>query len=88
MSELDDVQTTVGVIGGLRARIAELEAKVELLTKERDFIAHIVFMADDSEMKLAWMVKTFDVYATGLGFPYGAPTLADLERRWAERGGE
>ena len=32
MSELDDVQTTVGVIDGLRARIAELEAEAERLT--------------------------------------------------------
>jgi HPt (histidine-containing phosphotransfer) domain-containing protein len=36
VSELDDVQTTVGVIDGLRARIAELEAEVVRVRVEWD----------------------------------------------------
>jgi chromosome segregation ATPase len=41
MSELEDVQTTVAVIDGLRSRIAELEAEVE--RKDAEMVEQIAF---------------------------------------------
>ena len=63
-SELDDVQTTVAVIDGLRARIAELEAENERL---RSFEIYEVFTADDGEpgtRPVDWPAKVAELEAT------------------------
>ena len=40
MSELNDVQTTIGVIDGLRSRIAALEAALDATNAKYDYVEH------------------------------------------------
>ena len=80
MSELEDVQTTVAVIDGLRSRIAELEAENERLTLaqplySRRQLESRLEQAEAALERLTWMVRSL---------PFEQE--ADLARRWAERG--
>jgi len=67
MGDLEDVQTTVAVIDGLRSRIAELEAKVaSSLTEQRRLLADARAWRKTSEQaKVARLRKLFGMAERG-----------------------
>jgi len=67
MGDLEDVQTTVAVIDGLRSRIAELEAKVaSSLTEQRRLLADARAWRKTSEQaEVARLRKLFGMAERG-----------------------